>query len=146
MRSLKNIIGRYVMKKHKKRKKISARKKPKRQKKVKKDTFYKVATDLIDLIEKKKNELKILKNEELRKLNINEEEQIRLIKERIGLQRQRLIERYERKKEDLGKALLMKKKEKLGKQIVIERKSLSRTNREISKAKKDQKKLKKSGF
>ena len=93
--------------------------------------FVENITSLLNSIGQAKTELRKLKNEELRKLDLKEREGIRLIRERTKQQKKIVVERYEKKKENLGKALLRKKKQELGKHLSVERKSLNRTNKEI---------------
>lgn len=85
--------------------------------------------------------IKLLKKEELRKLNLSEKEQIKLIKSRIKQQKKNVIERYEKKKENLGKTLLRRKNQELTKHLAIEKNSLSKTNKIISKVKSHQKRI-----
>jgi len=110
------------------------------KKKKKKSEFVEDITILLDSISQTKMELRKLKNEELRKLDLREKERIKLTKERTKQQKKMVIERYEKKKENLGKALLKRKNQELGKHLSVERKSLSKTNREIRRIKRDQRK------
>ena len=110
------------------------------KKRKKKNDFVKYISRLLSSIGQTKIELKKLKNEELRKLDLKEREGIKLIKERTKQQKKIVVERYEKKKENLGKALLKRKSQELGKHLSIEMKSLSRTNKEIRRIKKDRRK------
>jgi len=111
------------------------------KKKKKKNEFVKDISSLLSSIGQTKVELKRLKNEELRKLNLKEKEGIKLINERTKQQRKIVIDRYEKKKENLGKALLKKKIKELGEHLSIEKKSLRKTNKEIGRVKKNRRKL-----
>lgn len=102
-------------------------------KKKKENSFTKGAGELLSLIGENKKELKRLKNQELKNLNIKEREGIKLIKEKTKKQKSEILERYEKGKENLGKVLLKRKKQELGNRLSIEKKSLSKTNREIGK-------------
>ena len=102
-----------------------------------KNEFVKDISNLLSSIGQTKVELRRLKNEELKKLNLKEREGIKLIKERTKQQKKIVVERYEKKKENLGKVLLRRKSRELGKHLSIERKSLSRTNKEIRRIQKD---------
>lgn len=109
---------------------------------MKKNNFLESAKDLLKSIAGVKNKLRLLKNEEIRKLTLNEKEQVKLIKERTNQQKKKVIERYEKKKETLGQALLRRKNRDLGKHLSLERRSLNKTNREISRIRKSRSKLK----
>lgn len=102
-----------------------------------KNEFVKDISNLLSSIGQTKIELRRLKNEELKRLNLKEREGIKLIKERTKEQKKLVVERYEKKKENLGKALLKRKSQELGKHLSIERKSLSRTNKEIRRIQRD---------
>lgn len=106
------------------------------------NTFVENVGALLNSIAREKKELRHIKNEELKKLGISEREQIKLIKLRTKQQKERVIERYERRKENLGKTLLGKKNQELGKHLSIEKKSLNKTNKAINKVKRNQIKLK----
>ena len=109
----------------------------------KKDSFTENVTGLLSSIAQTKKELGRLKNEELKKLTLSEKEQIKLIKLKTNEQKKKVIERYEKKKENLGKALLRRKNQELGRHLSIERKSLSKTNTKIGRIGREQRKFKK---
>jgi len=109
-------------------------KKKKRVKSVKEENnFLSGARKLLHSISENKKELKILKNQELKNLNLKEREEIKLIKEKTKKQRLDVLKRYEKGKENLGKSLLKKKNQKLGTRLSVEKKSLNKTNRDIGK-------------
>ena len=119
------------------------KKRGKHLKKRKENNFIKSAKELLNLIGENKKELRILKNQELKNLNIKEREGIKLIKEKIKKQRLEILKRYEKGKENLGKVLLKRKKSVLGTRLSIEKKSLSKTNREIGKIGRNLKRIRK---
>lgn len=108
-----------------------------------KNNFIKGARELLNSISVNKKELKIIKNQELKNLNIKEREEIKLVKEKTKKQRIEILKRYEKGKENLGKVLLKKKNHELGNRLSIEKKSLSKTNREIGKIGKNLKRIRK---
>ena len=105
--------------------------------------FIKGARGLLNSIGESKKELRILKNQELKNLNIREREEIKLIKEKTKKQRAEILGRYEKGKENLGNALLKRKKQELGRHLSVERKSLSKTGNEIRKIGKNLRKIRK---
>jgi hypothetical protein len=116
----------------------------KREKNLKKrNNFISGARELLNSIGKNKKELKILKNEGLKNLNLKEREEIKLIKEKTKKQREEILKRYEKGKENLGKALLRRKNQELGTRLSIEKKSLNKTNKQIGKIGRNLKKIKK---
>jgi hypothetical protein len=107
----------------------------------KKNNFISGARELLYSISENKKQLKILKNESLKKINLKEREEIKLVREKAKKQRKEVLKRYEKGKENLGKALLVRKKQQLGIRLSVEKKSLSKTNREIGKIGKSLKKV-----
>lgn len=105
--------------------------------------FLENVTSSLEYINYTKRELKKLRNEEIRKFNIQEKEEINLIKEKIKKQREVVLNRYEEKKKNLGKVLLQRKTQELRSHLYIEKKSLSKTDKEISRIRKNLKKIKK---
>lgn len=112
-------------------------------KKRKKNNFISGARDLLNSINENKRELKEVKNLELKNLNIREREEIKLVKEKMKKQRLEIQRRYEKGREDLGKILLRKKNQELGSRLSVEKKSLSKTNREIGMIGRNLKKIRK---
>ncbi len=113
------------------------------KKRKKKNDFIKGANELLNSINENKKELMLLKNQELKNLTIKEREEIKLIKEKIKKQKLGVLKRYEKGKENLGKILLTRKKQELGIHLSIEKKSLSKTNKEIGKIGKNLKRVRK---
>lgn len=111
--------------------------------KKKKESFYESASNLLTSIGEVKKELRKLKNEEIRRLNLREREEIKLVKERTKKQRELVLKRYEKKKQEIGKALLRRKSQELSRHLSSERRSLSKTNKEINRITRNRKKLKK---
>lgn len=112
-------------------------------KKKRENDFVKRASELLNSISENKEELKILKNQELKNLNVKEREGIKLIKEKTKKQRAEILKRYEKGKESLGKILLKRKNQELGTRLSIEKKSLSKTNKEIGKIGRNLKRIRK---
>lgn len=120
---------------------IKMKKSRKHLKRKKENSFIKGVSGLLSSIGKNRKELKILKNQELKNLNLKEREGIKLIKEKTKKQRSEILNRYERGKENLGKILLKRKNQELGTRLSIEKKSLSKTNKEIGKIGKNLKRI-----
>ena len=122
---------------------VKKRKRGKQIKKKKVNEFVKGARELLNSIGENKKQLRILKNQELKNLNLKEREEIKLIKEKAKNERLEILKRYEKGRENLGKALLKRKNQELGSRLSIEKKSLSKTNREIGKIGRSLRKVKK---
>ena len=106
---------------------VKKRKRGKQIKKKKVNEFVKGARELLNSIGENKKQLRILINQELKNLNLKEREEIKLIKEKAKNERLEILKRYEKGRENLGKALLKRKNQELGSRLSIEKKSLSKT-------------------
>jgi len=80
-----------------------------------------------------KKELRRMKNEELKKISQREKDEIRLARARAKNQRKKILERYEKRKQSIGKSLLKEKNLTLGKHLSRERDSLRKTDRGLRK-------------
>ena len=122
---------------------VKKRKRGKQIKKKKVNEFVKGARELLNSIGENKKQLRILKNQELKNLSLKEREEIKLIKEKAKKERLEILTRYEKGRENLGKALLKRKNQELRTRLSVENKSLSKTNREIGKIGRSLRKVKK---
>lgn len=111
--------------------------KNKKEVKKKENNFIEGARKLLKSIDANKNELKILKNQELKNLDRRGGKEITLIKEKTKKQRLEILKRYKKGKEDLGKILLKRKNQELGTRLSIEKKSSNKIKKalEISEKK-----------
>jgi len=122
---------------------VKKRKRGKQIKKKEVNEFVKGARELLNSIGENKKQLRILKNQELKNLSLKEREEIKLIKEKAKKERLEILTRYEKGRENLGKALLKRKNQELRTRLSVENKSLSKTNREIGKIGRSLRKVKK---
>ena len=109
-----------------------------------KNSFTDSATGILKSITSLKKELRLIKNEEIRKLTISEKEQIEVIRLNTKKEKQKVLDRYEKKRKELGKSLLRIKNQELQDQLDLEKKSLRKTNSKLRGIKKSKSKLSRS--